>query len=211
MHVAARYSASESSLATVQALIDAGAKLDLQDFEGSTALHVAALWSSTESLEATVQALIDAGANVDLQDQNEWTALHHAARYSSSESSLATVQALIDAGADIDLNSKDWVDIMQNHATPASREVLTAHWQRNWRNRQRRATMTLWRTAVAVQRGLAPVPNCCKKEHPFESHRYDLSDMIRLLAYDDLSREAELATGRGRDKSVYVLTVDAMI
>ena len=50
--------------ATAEALIKAGANLDLQDKNGNTALIVAARYGRT----ATVEALIKAGANLDLQN-----------------------------------------------------------------------------------------------------------------------------------------------
>ena len=51
--------------ATVEALIKAGANLDLQTKNGNTALIVAA----REGHTATAEALIKAGANLDLQDR----------------------------------------------------------------------------------------------------------------------------------------------
>jgi ankyrin repeat protein len=49
--------------ATVQALIGAGADLNLQDKFGVTAL----MWASRKGHTATVQALIGAGADLNLQ------------------------------------------------------------------------------------------------------------------------------------------------
>jgi ankyrin repeat protein len=79
-------------MAAVQALIGAGADLNLQDKDGFTALIRAAANDHT----ATVQTLIGAGADLNLQNKDGFTALIRAA----ANEHMATVQALIGAGAD---------------------------------------------------------------------------------------------------------------
>jgi ankyrin repeat protein len=89
---------SRNRTATVQALIGAGADLNLQDSNGSTALIVACMNRS----EATVQTLIGAGANLNVRDNDGWTALMMAARWGGK----AIVQALLAAGSDRSIRGK---------------------------------------------------------------------------------------------------------
>jgi hypothetical protein len=73
---AAAYSDTISSLETVKLLIASGAKVNLQNKDGDTALMLAALaakQNSTSSLE-TVKVLIDAGTMVDLKNNDGDTA-----------------------------------------------------------------------------------------------------------------------------------------
>ena len=78
-------------IATIQALLAAGADVNMQTTRGRTALHFAA-WNGHTT---TIQALLTAGANVDAYDLWSRTALHKAARNGHT----ATVQALLVAGA----------------------------------------------------------------------------------------------------------------
>eukprot|EP01051_Picozoa_sp_SAG22_P019317 SAG22_NODE_3530_length_1658_cov_2.838358_1_plen_97_part_00 len=57
--------------ARTEALIAAGANVDLQMEDGWTAL----MWAAFKDHGAVAEALIAAGANVDLQDKDGWTAL----------------------------------------------------------------------------------------------------------------------------------------
>ncbi|MBF0300628.1 MAG: ankyrin repeat domain-containing protein [Oligoflexia bacterium] len=88
---------SNSEAATT--LIAAGAKLDLQDENGDTALAFAAYKGDNKSVEA----LIAAGAKLDLQSNYGDTALNWAAYSGKSKS----VEALIKAGAKLDLQNKN--------------------------------------------------------------------------------------------------------
>ena len=83
---------------TIQALIEAGASLDLQDKYGDTAL----IWSARNGYTGIVQALIKAGASVDIQNAYHRTALISAAENGHTE----IVQALIDANASLDPQDK---------------------------------------------------------------------------------------------------------
>ena len=81
----------QGDLATVEALLQSGAKADILDQYGSSPLHGAA-WQGHASV---IAALVQAGAPVDLRDRDGVTALHCAAR----EGRAAAVLALLAAGA----------------------------------------------------------------------------------------------------------------
>lgn len=83
--------ARNNHAAIVQALITAGADLNLQNMEGRTALIEAICFGHSE----IALALIRSGANLNLQDSNGFTALNWARNYWLSE----IVQILSDAGA----------------------------------------------------------------------------------------------------------------
>ncbi len=78
-------------------LINAGAKIDLVDEDGDTALMEAALVHNLSVLNT----LLEAGAKVDHRNQAGQTALMNAA----TSGHLANVRALIRAGAD--MNARD--------------------------------------------------------------------------------------------------------
>ncbi|GAB4815576.1 hypothetical protein N2152v2_002622 [Parachlorella kessleri] len=81
----------QGDLATVEALLQSGAKPDVLDQYGSSPLHGAA-WQGHASV---ITALIQAGAPVDARDRDGVTSLHCAAR----EGRAAAVLALLAAGA----------------------------------------------------------------------------------------------------------------
>ena len=111
--LATRYSNNDSSLETVEALIRAKAKLDLQTKDGWTALMLASRHSNTNSSLETVETLIRAKANLDLQTKNGSTALMLASSESNTDSSLETVETLIRAGANLDFQNKNgWTALM---------------------------------------------------------------------------------------------------
>lgn len=72
--VAVKYSATTSSIEAVQALINAGADLNLQNKNGWTALMLSARYSNDTSSLDTVQALMNAGADLNLRNKNGCTA-----------------------------------------------------------------------------------------------------------------------------------------
>jgi len=76
-------------------LLDAGAKTDIQDIDGRTALHYAAMNGWLDFC----RVLVEAGAHTGLQDIHSKTALHFAA--SSGYSEICTM--LVKAGADFNL------------------------------------------------------------------------------------------------------------
>jgi ankyrin repeat protein len=65
---------SHGHTGAVQALIGAGADLNLPSYDGWTALASA----SCRGHSTTIQVLIGAGANLNLQDKAGWTALMRA-------------------------------------------------------------------------------------------------------------------------------------
>lgn len=71
IHQAAGY----GSEAIVQALLDSGVEVDLQNPVGQTALHCAAC----NSYEGVVRLLLQKGTSINAKDENEQTALQGAA------------------------------------------------------------------------------------------------------------------------------------
>lgn len=88
---ALRHAAAHGDLATVRALLAAGADLETRNGAGRTALMLAAHGGHT----AVVHALWAAGADIDGRDARNWSALMIAAH----EGQLSVVQALARAGA----------------------------------------------------------------------------------------------------------------
>ncbi|MFM2418396.1 MAG: hypothetical protein RL385_3119 [Pseudomonadota bacterium] len=86
-------------LALVRELLALGAKLELRNGDGNTALWLACFSNDL----AVVQALVDAGANLDNQNDNGATCLMYAA--SSGKHQL--VALLLGAGANTELQSLD--------------------------------------------------------------------------------------------------------
>ncbi|KAK4143731.1 ankyrin repeat-containing domain protein [Dichotomopilus funicola] len=82
--------ATHGHASTVHALIDHGADVDFQGFEG-TALHLA----SRHGHLAATQALLDRGADIEAQDYRGKTALYDSAAWGKEE----IVQFLLDRGA----------------------------------------------------------------------------------------------------------------
>jgi ankyrin repeat protein len=98
------YAAHYVHIPVVQALIDAGAELDILSEEdglgeGKTALmHVAESFFATGKRAEVVKMLVEAGANINLKGKEGHTALMCAAMAGYADST----QALIEAGADLD-------------------------------------------------------------------------------------------------------------
>jgi ankyrin repeat protein len=89
---------SHGHTAAVQALIGAGADLNLPSNDGWTALASA----SCRGHVTTIQVLIGAGADLNLQDKAGWTALMRASLWGH----ISAVQALLEAGADRSIRDK---------------------------------------------------------------------------------------------------------
>jgi ankyrin repeat protein len=83
----------QPDLATVRALLAAGADVRAADADGNTPLHGAAAFDD----RAVAEALISAGADVKAADRFGRTPLHRAAECGSAE----VVEALLNAGADV--------------------------------------------------------------------------------------------------------------
>ncbi|GBG30560.1 Protein kinase, putative [Hondaea fermentalgiana] len=82
---------------TARLLIERGAKLDLQENHGNTALMFACRYDQPD----TAQLLIERGAKLDLHDNGGWTALMFACRYDQPD----TARLLIERGAKLDLQT----------------------------------------------------------------------------------------------------------
>ncbi|KAF7293983.1 hypothetical protein MKEN_01462100 [Mycena kentingensis (nom. inval.)] len=115
LHAAAVY---RGSLDIVQALIAAGADVNLQGGKYSTALQAAAFAGALD----IVQALIAARADVNLQGGKYGTALQAAA----FAGSLDIVQALISARADVNLQGGWYSTALQAAAWAGSLDIVEA-------------------------------------------------------------------------------------
>jgi len=85
--------ANNGFLATVEALLDAGAEIDTANNNGGTALHAGVLFQHRE----IVAVLLARGANVNVLDGQKNTPLHYAARKCDRE----MADFLLANGADI--------------------------------------------------------------------------------------------------------------
>jgi ankyrin repeat protein len=94
--------ARPARLRRLQAFLAAGAKADVRDTQGKTALHRAGKCSNAEP---EVRALIEAGADVNARDAHGRTPLMLLADAAGVYENLPAVQALIAAGADV--NTRD--------------------------------------------------------------------------------------------------------
>jgi ankyrin repeat protein len=95
LHMAAR----KHQIEIAMMLIDAGANLDIQDYNDRTALH----WAAVNDHPHIAQMLVDAGANLDIQDYGDRTALHWAAEYNRPE----IARMLVGSGASKDILNND--------------------------------------------------------------------------------------------------------
>ena len=80
-------------------LVSAGARVNMKDVDGDTALILAAYWNKGEVLKA----LLDAGARVNAKNLSGQTALMNAA----NQGNLENVKLLFNAGVDINRRNKD--------------------------------------------------------------------------------------------------------
>jgi ankyrin repeat protein len=101
LHVAAEF----GSVEIARMLIDAGAKLNVQDTWGSkTPLHLAV----HQGRAKIAQMLIDAGADKDVQDKWDHTAL----QWAVSNGEIEIAQMLIDVGANVNMQDEDgWTSL----------------------------------------------------------------------------------------------------
>jgi ankyrin repeat protein len=91
-------------------LIKAGADLNFQNADGSTALHTAAVFGNTQIAEL----LINAGADLNRQNNYGSTPLHTAAFFCRKE----IVKALLDKGADKTIKNKMGQTALETVETP---------------------------------------------------------------------------------------------
>ena len=80
----------------VEFLLNNGANVDAEMFNGETPLLIAA-WYARDGKYETMKALLEHGANVNHKDKHGRTALHNAAMYSGKE----VINLLISYGADV--------------------------------------------------------------------------------------------------------------
>ena len=90
-------SVESGDFAEVKRLIEAGADVNAQENDGSTAL----MWASLEGHAGITRLLIEAGADVNAQDNYGYIALIYTSRKGHTE----VVKLLIEEGADV--NAKD--------------------------------------------------------------------------------------------------------
>ena len=95
LHYAVQYGTPRN----VKALLEAGASVNRENFQGDTALFMAA-WGDTPT---NLNLLIAAGSDVNHRNNENWTPLHYAARVGHP----SVVKALLNAGAIVDSRSTD--------------------------------------------------------------------------------------------------------
>ncbi|GBG30010.1 Ankyrin repeat and KH domain-containing protein 1 [Hondaea fermentalgiana] len=93
------HSASGGQTAIAEWLLGRGAKIDLQNNNGWTALMLACRYDQPDM----AQMLIEQGAKMNLQENKGWTALMFACRYEQPDTALA----LIERGAKLDLQDTE--------------------------------------------------------------------------------------------------------
>jgi ankyrin repeat protein len=109
--------AHDGDAGKVQALLAKGTKVDLLNWDGSTALHIASQMGN----EAVVKMLLAKGAKVDHQDKDGSTALHKACLSAKGEV-VKIVKMLLEKGAKVDHQTIDgetaimWASQMGNEA-----------------------------------------------------------------------------------------------
>lgn len=114
LHIAAE----QDHLPTVRGLLDAGARIDMQDSTGSTAVHRA----TRRGKAAALRELIS-GRDVDLDatDKYDFTPLHIACHLGKAD----CVQILLDHGAKVN----SWTDQPAIETTPLSLAIANGHFQ----------------------------------------------------------------------------------
>ena len=109
--------ASEDGYSEVcKILINKGAKLDLQDFYGETALLIASQRGRTE----VVKVLLDKGAKLDLRDNDNETALMMA----SEKGHKDVCKILLDKGAKLDLQTNSGVTALMMASMNEMTEIV---------------------------------------------------------------------------------------
>ncbi len=83
----------------VEALVNAGANMDMQNKSGNTAL----IFAAKKNHHETVEILVNAGANLDIQNNKKNTALILAVK----KRHIQIVKILLSAGADVNIENKD--------------------------------------------------------------------------------------------------------
>lgn len=120
-HGRSQHELIQTASAILGVLMDAGASVDVQDYQGSTALHHACVFLSQarnktrEQNDADhhlyhaafvmISALVDSGANLDIPDNMGCTPLMYAAQGAH----LGAVRCLVSKGADVDaVDGRNW-------------------------------------------------------------------------------------------------------
>lgn len=133
-------SIENGNLGFTEALIEIGARTDLQDADGETALMMAARLQDY----MTLLELQRAPADSSIQDKRGYTALHHAV-----EKGLPEQVELLLAEFNIDPNIRDRNGRTALHiamdASVRKSPVLSSHWIFSWRRRRGNATHDICR------------------------------------------------------------------
>lgn len=119
---ALHYASSALSTETVAALLDNGAKINLQDRWGATALHYAidSELVSVHSLMTpgpvvdTVRLLLDGGVAINATGKFGWTGLQLAAH----KAYFGVVKLLVDSGVDVNITARDGSTALLNALYP---------------------------------------------------------------------------------------------
>jgi ankyrin repeat protein len=102
----------------VDMLVRHGAKINLTDNDGNTAIIIAAEGANPEVLKA----LIDAGADVRLGNKQGQTALMNAV----SGGDIESVRLLIQAGADVNARNKDGENVLDQTSDEEIKALLVS-------------------------------------------------------------------------------------
>ncbi|HUU20210.1 MAG TPA: ankyrin repeat domain-containing protein [Sedimentisphaerales bacterium] len=104
---------SKGHIEIVEFLLNHGADIELEIFNGETPLMLAAQYARHGQQYETIKTLLEHGAKVNHKDENGRTALHDAAMYSGKE----VINLLISYGADVNAGDED-------HCTPLHQAAM---------------------------------------------------------------------------------------
>jgi ankyrin repeat protein len=114
------YAVSFEDARVVEALLDAGAKLDQTDDDGLTPLSWAAIGNRVE----TARAMIARGANVNHADKRGYTPLHYAASIDFGDSAM--IELLLKSGAKADAKTGEGATARELAGKYAHRRLMAA-------------------------------------------------------------------------------------
>lgn len=117
--------ARAANLIATRAFLDAGAKVDVVNDSGFTALECAAMATNatpTDAHLAVLRLLIEAGSPLEHQGSGGRTALYLAAEFSRGPEA---VQLLLDAGAQADIRDDHGNHVVENAMMPVVKALLS--------------------------------------------------------------------------------------